>query len=121
MSKVRGIFPLFLVTTLGIVNGIWVFGPALKDQQQQKEEEEQARKAQELARLSKEGTLETLRNAEAAANRATSTASALRGDNQSSSWWSNLGFWTGTRNTQKTTPSVNFREDKQNTTRQQDK
>jgi len=58
MSKVRGIFPLFLVTTIGVANGasscspslnanltkilgIWVFGPSLKEQQQERDALEQ--------------------------------------------------------------------------------
>jgi hypothetical protein len=58
MSQIRGIFPLFLATAIGIGNGmwhktvvigrgltksagIWVFGPAFKEQQQEKEEQAQ--------------------------------------------------------------------------------
>ncbi|KAI9706344.1 MAG: hypothetical protein M1836_003349 [Candelina mexicana] len=32
MSKIRGVFPLFLATTFGIINGIAIFGPAFKEQ-----------------------------------------------------------------------------------------
>jgi hypothetical protein len=61
MSKVRGVFPLFLATTLGVVNGessnnltilgqidgltktlpigIWVFQPLLAAPQEEKEEQ----------------------------------------------------------------------------------
>jgi hypothetical protein len=58
MSRIRGVFPLFLATTFGIVNGmwiapsrhlfsdltytakgIWVFGPAFKEQQQEKDDQ----------------------------------------------------------------------------------
>ncbi|KAI9717028.1 MAG: hypothetical protein M1812_004963 [Candelaria pacifica] len=32
MSTIRGVFPLFLATTFGIINGIAIFGPAFKEQ-----------------------------------------------------------------------------------------
>lgn len=135
MSQVRGIFPLFLVSALGIVNGelayclyvsicstdwhnegVWVFGPALKDQQREKEEngyqftnrhgslqcksdEYLSRKKEELERLSEEGALKG-RDAEAAASRIAMTTSALKNEAQSSSWGSRLGFWS-----QKATPT----------------
>jgi len=107
MSRVRGVFPLFLVTALGIVNGIWVFGPALKEQSQEKQELE--RKAQELARLYRDEELETLRDAEAAASRTTTKESTLKKHDESNSWWLNLGLWskdtTSTRKPHETAPS----------------
>jgi hypothetical protein len=55
MSRSRGIFPLFLATTFGVVNGmksslfltsalktipgVWIFGPAFKEQQELKDEQ----------------------------------------------------------------------------------
>ncbi|KAH8811649.1 hypothetical protein F5884DRAFT_898042 [Xylogone sp. PMI_703] len=36
MSRVRGFLPLFLATAIGVVNGVVVFGPAFKEQQQEK-------------------------------------------------------------------------------------
>ncbi|KAI9820721.1 MAG: hypothetical protein M1827_005091 [Pycnora praestabilis] len=36
MSRIRGVFPLFLATTFGILNGIAIFGPAFKEQQEEK-------------------------------------------------------------------------------------
>jgi hypothetical protein len=55
MSRIRGVVPLFLVTTVGIANGkpmkvrlravklirhagVWVFGPAFKEEQERKQE-----------------------------------------------------------------------------------
>ncbi|KAI9877598.1 MAG: hypothetical protein M1830_003465 [Pleopsidium flavum] len=41
MSRIRGVFPLFLATTFGILNGVATFGPAFKDQEKQRLEKEQ--------------------------------------------------------------------------------
>ncbi|KAA6414998.1 MAG: hypothetical protein FRX48_01749 [Lasallia pustulata] len=41
MSKIRGVFPLFLATAFGIFNGIVVFGPEFKKQGRAKLEQEQ--------------------------------------------------------------------------------
>jgi hypothetical protein len=54
MSRIRGVVPLFLVTTIGIANGksmtvryaiklirhsgLWVFGPAFKEEQKRKQQ-----------------------------------------------------------------------------------
>ncbi|PSS19983.1 hypothetical protein M430DRAFT_27080 [Amorphotheca resinae ATCC 22711] len=92
MSQIRGIFPLFLATAFGIGNGIWVFGPAFKEQQREKQE--QAQKALEVARHSEAGEVQTLREAEAAASRKIATESALRADNPSKSWWPSLSLWS---------------------------
>ncbi|KAH6721982.1 hypothetical protein BKA61DRAFT_166018 [Leptodontidium sp. MPI-SDFR-AT-0119] len=94
MSKIRGIFPAFLATAIGVGNGIWVFGPAFKDLQQEKEE--QAKKAVEVAKLSENGAhdTESLRNAEAAASRTIATESALKPMKRPSSWWPTMSLWT---------------------------
>ncbi|KAH7357006.1 hypothetical protein BKA65DRAFT_495939 [Rhexocercosporidium sp. MPI-PUGE-AT-0058] len=95
MSKIRGIFPAFLATAIGIGNGIWVFGPAFKDLQQEKEE--QAKKAVEVAKLSENGTHDTpeaLRKAEAAASRTIATESVLKPVEKGSYWWPNMSLWT---------------------------
>ncbi|MCJ1290911.1 hypothetical protein MMC34_002453 [Xylographa carneopallida] len=39
MSKVKGIGGLVVVTVLGVLNGVYIFGPALKDQELQKLEQ----------------------------------------------------------------------------------
>ncbi|KAG4442829.1 hypothetical protein IFR05_001710 [Cadophora sp. M221] len=94
MSKIRGIFPAFLATAIGVGNGIWVFGPAFKDLQQEKEG--QAKKAVEVARLSENGTHDTewLRNAEATASRTVATEPALKPMEKPGSWWPNMSLWT---------------------------
>ncbi|KAL5324008.1 hypothetical protein ACEPPN_008551 [Leptodophora sp. 'Broadleaf-Isolate-01'] len=111
MSKIRGIFPAFLATAIGVGNGIWVFGPAFKDLQQEKEEQAKYslfhkdessftnyanRKAVEVAKLSENGAhdTESLRNAEAAASRTIATESALKPMKRPSSWWPTMSLWT---------------------------
>lgn len=55
MSRIRGVFPLFLVTAMGIASGkpikfdtrdkaydpagVWTFGPAFKEEQERKQQE----------------------------------------------------------------------------------
>jgi len=76
-------------------SGIWIFGPAFKEQQQEKEE--QAKKAVEVAKLSEDGTHknpEALRQAEAAASRTIATESALKPVEKGGSWWSSTSLWT---------------------------
>ncbi|KAH7407383.1 hypothetical protein BKA64DRAFT_415498 [Cadophora sp. MPI-SDFR-AT-0126] len=95
MSKIRGAVPVVLATAIGVGNGIWIFGPAFKEQQQEKEE--QAKKAVEVARLSEDGirkTPEALRDAEAAASRTIAMESALKPVEKSNSWWPNMSLWT---------------------------
>ncbi|PVH83749.1 hypothetical protein DL98DRAFT_652212 [Cadophora sp. DSE1049] len=95
MSKIRGIVPVVLATAIGVGNGIWIFGPAFKEQQQEKKE--QAKKAVEVAKLSEDGTHKTpeaLRDAEAAASRTMATESALKPVENPSSWWPNMSLWT---------------------------
>ncbi|KAM3075252.1 hypothetical protein ACMFMG_007304 [Clarireedia jacksonii] len=90
MSKPRGIFPLLLATALGIGNGVWVFGPALKEQKEQKDEE--LRKALAHPVETPEG--EALRQAEVERNRAAVTKATLQPTETSDSWWPSLGFWS---------------------------
>ncbi|KAF8852688.1 hypothetical protein BDZ45DRAFT_678182 [Acephala macrosclerotiorum] len=90
MSRVRGVFPLFLATTFGIVNGIWVFGPAFKEQQ---EKEEQVKKELVVSPEVDNARVEEVRAIEAAASRAVATESALKPVEKSSSWWAKLDVW----------------------------
>ncbi|KAH9220795.1 hypothetical protein DL95DRAFT_289401 [Leptodontidium sp. 2 PMI_412] len=99
MSKIRGIFPAFLATAIGVGNGIWVFGPAFKDLQQEKEEQAKYslfHKDEKVAKLSENGAhdTESLRNAEAAASRTIATESALKPMKRPSSWWPTMSLWT---------------------------
>ncbi|KAL2073558.1 hypothetical protein VTL71DRAFT_10884 [Oculimacula yallundae] len=109
MSNFRGIVPLLLATAIGVGNGIWVFGPAFKEQQQEKAELE--KKAIEVAKLSEHGThdtVESLRNAEAAASRTIATETALKPtETRESKWWPNTnGFWTKEVNKPRTVEPV---------------
>ncbi|CZR52786.1 uncharacterized protein PAC_02663 [Phialocephala subalpina] len=90
MSRVRGVFPLFLATTFGIVNGIWVFGPAFKEQQ---EREEEARKDLVVSPEVNNAQVEEVRATEAAPSRAVATESVLKPVENSSSWWTKLDVW----------------------------
>ncbi|CZT01921.1 uncharacterized protein RAG0_09306 [Rhynchosporium agropyri] len=110
MSKIRGIFPLFLATAIGVGNGLWVFGPEFRNQQLEKEEQE--KKAAEVAKLSGSGTnntVESLKMAEAAASRTIATETALKPAGKSQSrWWPNTnGFWEKERNKSPTVEPVN--------------
>ncbi|PBP15588.1 hypothetical protein BUE80_DR013684 [Diplocarpon rosae] len=75
MSHLRGLFPIAFATVLGVGNGIWVFGPAFKEQQQEKED--QAKKALEATKHSEHGPLESKKRAEAAAGAAAGQASPI--------------------------------------------
>jgi len=33
MSRLRGVLPLFMATTVGVISGLWIFEPAFKEQQ----------------------------------------------------------------------------------------
>ncbi|KAH8599361.1 hypothetical protein B0O99DRAFT_613657 [Bisporella sp. PMI_857] len=90
MSKVRGIFPLFIAASFGIVNGIWVFGPSFKEQQQEKLDQE--RKVEETIRLSNEGL--STRDAEASASRTLATDTVLRAEQQSNWWFPKISLWS---------------------------
>ncbi|TGO64300.1 hypothetical protein BOTNAR_0090g00310 [Botryotinia narcissicola] len=90
MSKVKGIFPLFLATAFGIGNGIWVFGPALKEQQ---ENNLQAKATFEHPIQTKES--EVARMAEVEASRAATTKTLLNpSETPEASWWQSAKFWT---------------------------
>ncbi|KUJ13277.1 uncharacterized protein LY89DRAFT_622073 [Mollisia scopiformis] len=96
MSKVRGIFPLFLATTFGIVNGIWVFGPAFREQQ---ENDGQVKTELVVSGQVDNARVEQLRDVEAAINRASANKSILQPAEKQSSWWTTLGDWSrGSRN-----------------------
>jgi len=92
MSKIRGIFPLFLATTFGVVNGIWVFGPAFKKQQQEKDE--LTKKALQIQNGAEEAEMKVLRQAEAEAGRTAVTESALRQSPIQKTWWPSLSLWS---------------------------
>lgn len=108
---VRSILYPFQYSGVLIWPGIWVFGPAFKDLQQEKEEQAKYslfhkdessftnyanRKAVEVAKLSENGAhdTESLRNAEAAASRTIATESALKPMKRPSSWWPTMSLWT---------------------------
>ncbi|KAF7954352.1 hypothetical protein EAE96_005476 [Botrytis aclada] len=89
MSKVKGIFPLFLATAFGIGNGIWVFGPALKEQQ---ENNLQAKAAFEHPIQTEES--EVARVAQVEASRAAATKTLLNpSETPEASWWQSARFW----------------------------
>ncbi|KAM0125741.1 hypothetical protein ACHAP3_009617 [Botrytis cinerea] len=93
MSKVKGIFPLFLATAFGIGNGIWVFGPALKEQQ---ENNLQAKAAFERPIQTDES--EVARMAEVEASRAASTKTLLNPSKTPElSWWQSARLWTSSQ------------------------
>ncbi|PBP23715.1 hypothetical protein BUE80_DR005374 [Diplocarpon rosae] len=76
MSHLRGLFPIVFATVLGVGNGIWVFGPAFKEQQQEKEVH--AKKALETSKQPEHGLLESSKRAEAAAGQSLPTAAASK-------------------------------------------
>ncbi|KAL3421901.1 hypothetical protein PVAG01_06057 [Phlyctema vagabunda] len=88
MSRVRGVFPLFLATSFGIINGIWAFGPALKEQQLEKQRVEF-----ETINHPNEEEIAKLRIAEAEASRSSEPESAPKSELRSS-WWSNMSLWS---------------------------
>lgn len=63
------------------------------------------RKAAEVAEKSKDGQLDTLINAEAAASRALATESALKPLEAANSWWPNFSLWAQGRNGTRQPPS----------------
>ncbi|KAE8444439.1 hypothetical protein EG329_000530 [Mollisiaceae sp. DMI_Dod_QoI] len=111
MSRVRGVFPLFLATAFGIANGnvpnpasmtcetprltavlgLWVFGPAFKERQ---ENEEKAKKELTASNQIDGARVEELRTAEAAVSRVVATESALKPIERPSSWWTKLDVWS---------------------------
>ncbi|ESZ94784.1 hypothetical protein SBOR_4841 [Sclerotinia borealis F-4128] len=94
MSKVKGIFPFFLATALGIGNGIWVFGPALKEQQ----ETNLQAKAPFMNPIQTQES-EAARIAEVEASRAATTLASLNPSKPpNSSWWQSAKSWLGTTN-----------------------
>ncbi|KAJ8067001.1 hypothetical protein OCU04_004380 [Sclerotinia nivalis] len=102
MSKVKGIFPLFLATAFGIGNGIWVFGPALKEQQENNSQEKAAFEHPIQTQES-----EAARIAEVEASRAASTDALLNSSRTSSSWWQSAKFWSSPQ------PTSNSRSESQ--------
>ncbi|KAG9233509.1 hypothetical protein BJ875DRAFT_463933 [Amylocarpus encephaloides] len=84
MSR-RGIFPLLMATTFGIINGVWVFGPALKEQREAKdvlsESETEVTPGQQQE-------AKKVLAAEATASRSAATATVLKPEAAAStSWW----------------------------------
>jgi len=90
MSRIRGVLPLFLATTIGIANGLWVFGPAFREQQLEKEGV--ARQDLDVKVDADNAELEALRKAEAEASRTAATNTALAAK-KPQSWWSTMGLW----------------------------
>ncbi|KAE9375753.1 hypothetical protein N431DRAFT_403702 [Stipitochalara longipes BDJ] len=97
MSKIRGVFPLFLATTFGIVNGIWVFQPLLAAQQEGKDD--LSKQALESTQQAKDSEVKTPREAEEATIRSSATEAALNPIQPTRSWWSNTRLWSKTENT----------------------
>jgi len=98
MSKVRGVFPLFLATTFGIVNGIWVFQPLLAAQQEGNEGRLQI-ETRDAAHQSEASDLKIIREAEVAPSRSSATESALKPTGTSiSSWWPKMSLWSKAEN-----------------------
>ncbi|KAL9121323.1 MAG: hypothetical protein Q9187_002123 [Circinaria calcarea] len=93
MGNVRGIFPLFLATTFGILNGIAVFGPAFKDQQRQKLEDEQKDVA--IAHDQDVTKLDGVQKVEAAPISEDIPAPGTSSTSPGPSRWSITRFWEG--------------------------
>ncbi|KAI4127478.1 MAG: hypothetical protein LQ347_004593 [Umbilicaria vellea] len=87
MSRIKGIFPLFLATTFGIFNGIAVFGPEFRKQGQEKLGEQHQN---EVAHVPDPTAIETLKEAETEAIGAGATQ---RLDKPEQSWWSITRLW----------------------------
>jgi len=94
MSRVRGFFPILFATALGIGNGIYIFGPAFKDEQQAKESA--ARKIFESQHRDPEHSaeLEAVKQAEdralGAGRTPTASVSEASGTTTSRSWLPSL-------------------------------
>ncbi|PMD59740.1 uncharacterized protein K444DRAFT_613289 [Hyaloscypha bicolor E] len=96
MSKIRGVLPLFLATSVGIVNGIWVFQPLLAAKQEEKDN--LAKQLLDVEHQAKEGDAKVIREAENAASRISATEAALKPIQPSSSWWPNISLWSKSEN-----------------------
>jgi len=93
MSKVRGVFPLFLATAFGIVNGIWVFQPLLAAQQEGKKD--QTKETPDVTNQPEASDVKIIREAEVAASRSSATESALKPTGTPmSSWWPRMNLWS---------------------------
>jgi hypothetical protein len=93
-------------TNIKIIPGVWAFGPAFKEHQEEKNEQARqvsvhlvlrmilirSRKALETGHLSKSEQMETLRHAEAVASQSAATESTLK-PASSNSWW-NMSLWS---------------------------
>jgi len=80
---------LFLATAFGVANGIWVFGPAFKEQR----ENEAHPKSLVVSEDVNAARVEELRDIEAAISHTSATRYALEGPEQPTSWWSNIAIW----------------------------
>ncbi|PMD45382.1 hypothetical protein L207DRAFT_578302 [Hyaloscypha variabilis F] len=99
MSKIRGVFPLFLATTFGIVNGIWVFQPLLAAQQEGKDDlSNLAKQALETPQPSEDRNDKTTIEAEQIASRSSATAAALKPIQPTRSWWPTTSLWSNSEN-----------------------
>ncbi|PMD22701.1 hypothetical protein NA56DRAFT_702489 [Hyaloscypha hepaticicola] len=90
MSKIKGLIPLFLATSFGIINGIWVFQPLLAAQQEGLDE--QIKKSLDAADQPKEHHANAMQETQAAASRNSATEPALKPIPSTNSWWSNISF-----------------------------
>ncbi|KAH8758640.1 hypothetical protein F5882DRAFT_38894 [Hyaloscypha sp. PMI_1271] len=88
MSKIRGVLPLFLATSIGIVNGIWVFQPLLAAKQEEKDN--LAKQLPDVDHQAKESDAKVIREAENAASQILATEAALNPIQPSRSWWPNI-------------------------------
>ncbi|KAI6714693.1 hypothetical protein JHW43_002774 [Diplocarpon mali] len=84
MSHLRGLLPIAFATVLGVGNGIWIFGPAFKEQQQEKAD--QTKIVLEVAKNSEHDPLKSVEGAEATSSQAFSTKAASKPVDYPKSW-----------------------------------
>ena len=96
----------YKMRALKIIPGLWVFGPAFKEQQEEKNKQARYvlgnlvvesllisnRKALDDAKLSESAEKEALRKAEAESSRSAATESTQQSTSSSSLW--NMGLWS---------------------------
>ncbi|KAH8687640.1 hypothetical protein BGZ60DRAFT_394090 [Tricladium varicosporioides] len=96
MSRPRGIFPLFLATAFGIANGVWVFAPILKEQQEKEQGKftKQHKEPLEGSAEKEDGNSKIIHAIEVAAGgRSTSTTESAN-TTPPKPWWSSMEFWS---------------------------
>ncbi|KAF4636736.1 hypothetical protein G7Y89_g1352 [Cudoniella acicularis] len=93
MSRIRGVFPLFLATAFGIANGVWVFSPALKEQRL--DAKGQLNKPLEGNTVDGEEKAKALSSAEVTASTNGIKSTPLDTNGSSKSWWPGINLWAG--------------------------